>query len=347
MGNAFVSYARYLGKTVWPDALSPLYFHPGHWPAITVVGALALLLVLTVIAWRQRTERPWVTFGWLWFVLTLVPVIGLVQVGAQAMADRYTYVPLLGIFTGAVRLAAAGVERWPWVRVTVIAASAVALLGAGAITHRQAGVWHDNVRLYRHSISVGEDNPAVRYLLGMELLGSGRPEAEAIAEFRRAIELRPDYVNAHTQLAAIALQHRQIDEARRILEQNIRFEPDNAGLHYNLGVLSQIQGRGDEASRHFQDALRLDPRRSDARREIAQGYARANRLEEARAEYEIIARTDPWNAGMLAEYGVLLANMGGIEEGCRELARAVWIDPDNAAARQNLAVVEQLLSRQR
>jgi protein O-mannosyl-transferase len=342
IANAFVAYARYLGKTVWPERLAPLYHHPGSWPLLMVTAAVALFAAITFAAWRWRVTRPWFAFGWLWFAGTLVPVIGIVQVGAQAMADRYTYVPLLGIFTLVAWAGAEFAARFPRLRPALAAGAASALVAFTVLTWRQVGVWKDSITLHEHSIAVGEDNPGVRYLLAVALQAAGRPEAESVAQWQRAIELEPDYVNAHTQLALVAARHGRLEEAQRILEQNVQFEPRNPGLHLNLGVFAGLQGKPEDAARHYHQVLQLDPKNAGALRELAQLHARANRLEEARTLYDRLVRAHPWDTRALAELGVLSANLGRLADAQRYLSRAVWIDPENETNRRNLEAVEQL-----
>lgn len=346
LGNAFVAYGRYLGKTLWPETLAPLYYHPGAWPWWQIASAVALLAVVSYLAWQRRARSPWFIFGWLWFLGTLVPVIGIVQVGVQSMADRYTYVPLLGIFTLMAWSGEAITRSFSAFRLPLRAAAVVGVMACAVVTHHQVTTWTDSERLYRHSIAVGEDNAAVRYLLATALAAAGRPEAEVVSHYQRAIELKPDYVNAHTQLAGIAVRHQQLEEARRILARNIQFEPTNATLYHNLGVVCQWANRPEEALRHFQEAIRLDPRQVGPQRELAQVHAKANRLAEARTHYEAIVRADPWNPGMLTEFGILLANLGEFGASRSALERALWIDPANATARQNLDALNRLQSPQ-
>ena len=258
LGNALVAYVRYIGKTVWPESLAPMYFHPGYWPATAVVAAMVILSVVSALVWWHRRIRPWLAFGWCWFLGTLVPVIGIIQVGAQSMADRYMYLPILGLFTMAVWQIARVVQTWPRARLAVVAATSSLLLCLGAFTARQVPSWKNSLVLYQHSIAVGEDNAAVRYLLAVALQASGRPVAEVIAQYQRALQHRPDYVNALTQLAIIAITHQQMDEARKIIEETIRLEPNNPSLRANLGAFWVRAGRPDEAIKHFDEVLRLE-----------------------------------------------------------------------------------------
>lgn len=158
VANAVVSYARYLGKTFWPQDLSVLYPHPGHWPVWQVAAAVALLVCVTLVVILLRRPMPFAVVGWLWFVGMLVPVIGLVQVGIQSMADRYTYLPSVGILIALVWGVGAAVERWPKLRVASGVAAALAVGACGVLTAMQAGIWANSETLFRHAVTVTEKN---------------------------------------------------------------------------------------------------------------------------------------------------------------------------------------------
>ncbi len=343
IGNAFVAYARYLGKTLWPESLSPLYHLSEGWPIVNVVSAVVLLVVISAAAWSQRRPRPWLGIGWLWFLGTLVPAIGLIQVGAQSMADRYTYVPLLGVFTAITWFGAELVLRLPRFRPALSAAAVVGLAAFAVLTAQQSRAWTNSITLYRQSIAVGEDNPGIRYLLATAMAAAGRPESEVVAEYQRALQLQPDYINARTQLAGIALAHGRIDEAVRLSEENLKFEPLNPGLYFNLAVLAARQQRTSDAVRLFQEAIRLNPANGAPFLELGRLYARENKLPEALKNYTRAAELLPWDPPTLTEYGILAANLGDLATGRRCLARVVWIDPTHASAKQNLAIVDGLL----
>jgi len=341
LGNALVACARYLGKTFWPESLVPFYPHPGYWPVGAVLGALFLLILISALAWRTRRNYPWLIVGWLWFVGTLVPVIGLVQVGAQSMADRYTYVPLLGIFTVLAWAAAALVAHWPRCRALVVAIAVGAIGGCFVLTSKQVAVWQNSFRLYEHSLAVGEDNATIQYLLATALQAAGRPEAEVVAHYQRAIALAPDYINAYTQLAGIALGHQRIDEARRIIEHTLRLEPRNAGLHKNLGAVSLWQGKPDESIAQLEEALRLNPADPSTYCDLAGVYLRLNRLAEARQQLEIAVRVAPWDFSARCNLGIVLSALGQKAEARRCFQRALWINPAFAEASRQLLLLDQ------
>jgi Tfp pilus assembly protein PilF len=345
LGNAVVAYARYIGKTFWPESLAPLYFHPGYWPAGIVAAAITALALATVAIWWLRRTRPWLTFGWLWFLGTLVPVIGLIQVGAQSMADRYMYVPMLGLFTLVVWQCARLAYAWPRSRAPFVVATAAVLMVFAWLTTRQIKPWKNSVALYEHSLAAGEDNPAVRYLLAVSYQAAGRPQADVITQFQRALERRPDYVNALTQLAVVALGSQRMDEARTLIEQTVKLEPNNPAVHANLGAFWIRAGKPAEAVRHFEQVLQLDPKSGGAHYELGKIRLQQNEVDAGVAHFAARARFERWNADALADYGTLLCNVRRLEEARRYLERALWIRPDFPRARQNLEVTLQLLKQ--
>lgn len=345
--NAFVSYVRYIWKTVWPETLAPLYFHPGQWALGLVAGSVVVLLALTWLAWRLRRTQPAVLFGWLFFLGTLVPVIGLVQVGAQALADRYMYLPILGLLTAVVWPCAALGSQSRAARGAAIATAAVLLVAFGVRTARQVPAWRNSIALYTHSIASGEDNPAVRYLYAIALAGAGRPAPEVEAQFRAALRLRPDYVNALTQLAMMAIATGQLDLARQFVEHSLRAEPGNPSLHVNRGALAVRAGRPEEGVPHFERALQLDPRNAQAHTELAQIRFGQKRLDEAALHYAARARAERWNPDALTDYAATLCHLGRAAEALPVVERALWIAPNHATAARTLDVARQMLAQQR
>ncbi len=256
--NAFVSYARYLGKLFWPTDLVILYPHPGHWPLTLVILAALLVVGLSAaVLWRART-RPFLVTGWYWFLGTLVPVIGLIQVGRQSMADRYTYLPLIGVFimlTWGIGALIARL-RLPAVAVAVMA---VLVLGASAAqTSKQVRYWRNSETVFRHALDRTEKNALAHDNLGIHLLTTGRPD-EAMAEFRRALQINPDDADALNGLSAVLANRQEYAEANRCMQRLLQIHPKDAAAHFNYGAILVAQERWDEATAQFSEALRLKP----------------------------------------------------------------------------------------
>ena len=325
--NALVSVIRYVAEGILPSPLAPHYDHPGWWPWWAVAGSAAAILLVTAWAFCQRKALPWLLFGWGWFLVTLLPVIGIIQVGAQAMADRYTYVPFLGLFTAAVWVAGEAVQRFPRIRVPAAGFGLATLLLFGFVTRQQAPAWKDSLTLYQHSIAAGVDNATIRYLYAVALRSAGKPEEAVAAQFRRATELAPDYTNAYTQLAILSINREDFAEAERLIQKTIFLEPRNPALLKNDGVLLNLQGRPEEAVARLQDALKLDPSYIDAHRELSRIYLAQNNPAAALREIERVADASPWDFSVHGELAGLYQHLGRTDDARRCLERAKWINP--------------------
>jgi Tfp pilus assembly protein PilF len=266
-GNAVISYCRYLGKLFWPTELAVFYPHPGQWPLAKVLLAGGLILGLSVLFFMQRRRAPFLLMGWLWFVGMLVPVIGLVQVGEQAMADRYTYMPSLGVLVLAVWGACELTRRWRYQVLALSATGGAAIFFCLALTRQQIGYWKDGETLFRHALAVTEDNDVARHSLGIALVKKGQID-EAIRQFQQAIRLKPYHADAHYNLGHALVKKGQMDEALRQFQEAIRLNPDHAEAHNNLGAALYLKGQIGEAIRQFQEALRLKPDYADARKNL-------------------------------------------------------------------------------
>ncbi len=271
VSNAAVATVAYLGKSVWPARLAVFYPHPGaDLDGKMVALACAAIALATWLAIRSARTRPYVAFGWAWYVVSLVPVIGLVQVGAQAMADRYTYLPLIGPFVAiawglhdaAVRLV--GPLR---ARSVLAPASIAALAALGVAARKQVDVWKDSETLFRHALACTADNWIAHNDLGLALLELGKPD-EAILELRAALRIRPEYFDARVNLGRAFLQKGLNADAVDVLEQAIRANPASAEAQTNLGIALALGGKLEEGIGHLRKAVDLDPDRVEWRKNL-------------------------------------------------------------------------------
>jgi lipoprotein NlpI len=267
-GNALISYCRYLGKLFWPVDLAFFYPHPGKWPLGQVVLAGVLLLGLTVLFIVQWRRHPFLLMGWLWYCGTLVPVIGLVQVGNQAMADRYTYVPSLGVLILTIWGIYELTSRWRYHGLALSIAGCAAMVLCFGMTRQQLGYWKDDETLFRHALEVTENNYLAHNNLGVTLEKKGQID-EAIRQYQEAIRLKPDFAESHSNLGAILGMQGQTDEAISQFQEAVRLVPDDATAHYNLGTALGVKGQVDEAISQLQEAIRLKPDYADARQNLA------------------------------------------------------------------------------
>ena len=258
VANALLAYVHYLVQTAWPLKLAAYYSYPKGFSIVAVGIAVVLGLAASIGAWRAAGRRPYITFGWIWYVVTLLPVIGLLQVGSASQADRYTYVPLIGIFTLAVWGVYELTKAWRHqARALAFAASAVTVLCLG-LTNRQIGYWKDGEALFKHAIAVTRENPLAQNNLGTALFDKGRVD-EAMGHFQEAIRQAPAYPSARQNLGSALFRKGRLDDAIIQFEAAVRLNPRFAEAHCNLGAALGTKGRVDEAISHFQTALQLKP----------------------------------------------------------------------------------------
>jgi tetratricopeptide (TPR) repeat protein len=341
IGNALISYCRYLGKTFWPTDLAVYYPHPGHWPLEEVLLAGGFLCGISVFLFMQRGRYPFLLMGWLWFVGTLAPVIGLVQVGGQAMADRYTYIPSLGllilIIWGAYELAG----RWRQQVIGLAVAGLAAIVLCGAVTRQQLGYWQDSEILFRHTLEVTENNAIAHYNLAIALFHKGQID-EAMSQLQEAIRLKLDYADAHYNLGIALLQKGQTDEAIGQFWEAIRLKPDYADAHNNLGIALGMKGQTDEAISQFQQAIRLKPDFADTHINLGVALARKNQIDEAISQYQEAIRLKPNFADAHNNLGLALFGKGLIYGAISQFQEAIRLKPDYADAQSNLAKALEL-----
>jgi len=305
--NALISYCRYLAKFFWPGDLAVFYPYPAHWPMSEALLAGGLMAGISAFVFVQRTRHPWLLTGWLWYCGTLVPVIGLVQVGGQAMADRYTYIPSLGLLILVVWGAYELTKRRGHHEMVLGAAGGAAISLCAVLTRQQLGYWQNNESLYRHTLAVTKNNYLAHHNLGIALYREGQIN-EAISQYREALGLEPNYAEAH----------------------------------YNLGAALAVQGQTDEAIRQFQEAIRIKPDYAEAHSNLGTAFAREGHLDEAIGEYRQALRLKPDNAEFHYDLGAALGLKGQMDEAIAQFQEALHLNPDSAAARDNLAHALQI-----
>jgi tetratricopeptide (TPR) repeat protein len=342
MTNAAISYVRYIGKMIWPAGLSVFYPHQS-WPAGTLWCAILVLLGISgVVAWRARRE-PYLTVGWLWYVGTMIPVIGLVQVGSQAMADRYTYVPLIGLFI----MVAWGVPRWIEQRMPrrVMAVAATTLVGLSAVLARfQVGYWKNSETLFRHALEVNNSNWMAHNNLALALCQEGRIQ-DALVHLNKSLQIRPDFAEAHNNLGNTLLELDKVPEAVAHFEQALRLKPNSARAHYNFGGALIRQGKLSEAIGHWEQAVRINPDYAEAHNNLAVAFMQSGRLPEAVEHFKQALRINVGYADAHNNLGVALMQSGRLPEAMEHFKQALRINPDYAQAHYNLGVALEQTGR--
>ena len=293
LGNAAVSYVRYVLMTFWPRGLAVFYPHPGRdLPVWQVVLAAVVLAAVTLLVLAGARKRPYLLTGWLWYLGTLLPVIGIIQVGAQAMADRYTYVPLIGLFI-MVTWGAADFAAWLRPPRAVLAAGAGAAVAAlGVCAFVQAGYWRNNETLFEHALKATSGNLLAHKNLGVEFSSQGR-YSEAIDHFTKAIEIAPNDTELYYNVATALSAQGRIDGAIRMYLVALEADPENADTLFNLGNVYLRQGRMEEAVQCYVRALEHRPDDADVLHNLGAALAAQGKTDEAVAAFREALRVQP------------------------------------------------------
>jgi Tfp pilus assembly protein PilF len=252
IANAFVAVFGYLEKFVWPNDLAVLYPHPGFWPATTIVASILLFVLVTAAALSQFRDRPWLAIGWFWFLIMLLPVLGLVQVGLHYMADRYTYLPILGLQLAL--LPAFAKSRRP---VLVLVAVTV-LSGCVVRTWSQLGVWKNSFTLFDHALSVTHNNYLAYNNRGLFFDRAGRLD-EATADYRQALAIKSDYAEANNNLGQALAEHGRPRDGLAMFRAALNANPNLLEAHNNLGNALADDGKPAEALPHYDFVLAREP----------------------------------------------------------------------------------------
>jgi Flp pilus assembly protein TadD len=293
IANALVSYVKYLEKTVWPNKLAIYYPYPSNLSVYQVIGSSILILLISFLVLRVVRRHPYFAVGWFWYLGTLVPVIGLVQVGSQAIADRYSYVPLVGISI-AIAWGIPAMIRTSWRHKPMfLAGTAVLLLLCGLIrSWFQLSHWENSTAIFKHTIEVTTDNFVAHDSLGLAMSQQGNLE-EAMAQYREALRIKPNYSKAHINLGTtLALLGRR-DEAFKHFSEGLRYNPQSAEAHYNLGLIYAGTGDLDSGIIHFREALRIRPDYAKAHNNLGMAHLMRGDLSEAIDHFSMAVKIKP------------------------------------------------------
>jgi protein O-mannosyl-transferase len=366
IANAIVTYVIYLADMFWPHNLAHYYPHEAYnWQTFDILGALVILGGITVAALWLRKTRPYLLVGWLWYLVTLIPVIGIVQVGGQARADRYTYIPSIGIFIMVAFGVADLLKEFFSKRELLLASRTFVHAGVAAIgllvttslavaAHTQVGYWRSGEILCKHTLSVTRNNwfvhSALAAILNTQasaLRAAGKNDEaikkneEAIDHLKSTLTIMPCMANAHIILANAYLELNKLDDAVKEFQIALTLEPNNALGHSNLANTLKKQGKMDAALSEYQAALRCDPTRADSRYNYALALQQSGRSDEALKEFETALKNFPddlagyWIQEQMAD---ILVRQGRKDEALNYLRNAVAInershvDPNNAAS---------------
>ena len=339
ISNALVSYCGYLAKAIWPIPLTVLYPHPEFIPPWQTIGATAILVTITALAVRTVQRHPYFLVGWFWYLGTLVPVIGFVQVGVQSMADRYTYIPLVGVFIAAVWLISDFTDR-PGYKKYLLPAFCTAIAGfLFTVTWTQLGHWRNSKALFSHALSVTKNNYVMHNNMGALLAIQGNMQ-DSIFHYNEALKIRPDDLEANYNLGNLLLRQGKFKDSIPYYGEAIRSKPDFAPAHNNLGIALGQSKDMERAVEQFREAVRLDPGYQEARNNLKFALARLEKpkeivLPKTSAE---TAKTDRETAEGEVKAGVSLATKGDLVGAINHFKEALKLNPNHYDANVHLGL---------
>jgi len=344
VANALVAYVAYMGKMLVPTHLAIFYPYPGSILATWQIGGSALLLlcVTVLVVWVLR--RPYLTVGWLWYLGTLVPVIGLVQVGLQSMADRYTYIPLIGLFIVIAWGTPELVARWRYQKTALAVLTGVLVAGLMIMTFAQVAIWKNDITLFKHATEVTKNNWWAHYNLGLALAERGEP-GRAFENFEESLRIKPQRPDTLMNLGVIHAKRGNLDEAVGYFLRVLEIQPDNLRAHLNLGMALLQGGETDKAISHFRESLRIAPGHPEAQYSLGLALAKAGDIDGAIRYFSDTVRLVAGHARAHNSLGIALSRRGKVVDAAAHFREALRINPDFGEARTNLERAEAVLNR--
>ena len=336
IANAAVSYLRYVSKTFWPVDLAVFYPRPAHWPLGWVVVSVLFVLAGSVLFIRFARRRPYLFVGWFWYLGTLIPVIGLVQVGLQAMADRYMYIPGIGLFIVIVWGLDALLGAWP--RKKWIAASVGIVVLAGCVTDTwlQLKHWQNSITLFSYARTVTTDNYVADCHLGTAFDDRGQID-KAVAFLKTAMQINPRYARGESALGAALAEQGNLPEAIQCFRRAVQLRPNDADIRYNLGTALSSSGQLAEAASQFSEAVRIYPGFAAAHRRLAMVILKQGNTAEALNQLAEAIKLNPDDAAARFDYGLVLLNDNQPAQAAAQFSQVIALAPDRAAGHYRLA----------
>jgi tetratricopeptide (TPR) repeat protein len=338
ISNALISYVGYIVNMLWPFKLACYYPFPDSFSLWRVGGSFLLLLLITWFAVRSARRHPFFIVGWLWYLGTLVPVIGLVKIGAFAMADRYGYGPLIGIYVlvawGLPELTA----RLPHRRAIINSLAALALIICMVTTWHQVRFWQNKFTLFTRALNVTSNNWFAHNALGLDFLKREKFD-EALNQFSKAMQIVPNYITTYINIGIMYARQNNLSEAIRYMSTAERMNPDLAEVQQSLGVLYEQHGNPGKALAHFRRALVLDPENAIAHKHMGNLMVAGGKIDEAIDHYARSLTLQPGDAGVHYNLGLAFEKQGNDQKAGEQYLAALKITPDEANTHYNLANV--------
>jgi tetratricopeptide (TPR) repeat protein len=339
--NAVVSYVTYIGQMFYPSGLACVYPNPTvNLPLWQVGGALALLLILSVTVCAFRKPCPWLIVGWLWYLGMMIPVIGIVQISFYAHADRYTYLPQIGLYIAIVWAITDLTIFRRYGRQMLATMAVVTITTLSVCTWKQIAYWRDDESLWRRAIACTARNYIAYNNLGYVLAAEGRT-AEAIEQYQNALDLNPGFADCNNNLGTAFLDQGRLDKALEYYHRALTIDPKFAEVENNLGILLTKQGKPSEAIEHYQKAIELKPTRAEFYDNLGNLLADHGRVSDAIPEFEKALEIDPDNAKFHYNFANIYFSQGNWDEAINQYQQALKQMPDSIHAHYQLGLALQ------
>jgi protein O-mannosyl-transferase len=335
--NAVVSYVEYILKMIWPNSLAVLYPHPMAFPIWKVLCATLLLLTITILVTLDRRKHPYLTTGWLWYLMTLLPTIGLFQAGIQSKADRFIYMPMIGLLFMGIYGISDMYNKWRYnyKRLLFAVLSVSLVITLMVLTRAQVKLWRNSETLFKHALQVTENNYFIHNHLGAALATEGKDQ-EALIHFNKALKINPNYFHAHSNQGALLLRQGKYREAIPSLIAALRIEPDCVEAHTNLGIILGKYGKVKEAMGHFSEAIRVNPNYEEAYFNRGKLSLEMKEYEEAIHYFNKALNLNPRNSKTYNNLGLSLLGLRDAEKAMDYYHKALEINPGDADTHCNL-----------
>jgi Flp pilus assembly protein TadD len=338
VANVFLSYTRYIGKMFWPQNLAVFYpFDIRVFLFWRVMLCVLLLVGISFLVIRFGRKQKYLPVGWFWFVGTLIPVIGLVQVGLQSYADRYTYIPYIGLFImiawGMPKL----LSKWTQRKMALGLSMVIVLTTLGICAHQQVSYWSNGIALFTHAIEVTQNNDVAYNNLGVAYDSLGRYQ-DAIEAYKQAIGIEPDYADAHYNLGNAYQRFGRHQDAIEAYKHAVRIKPDYAKAHNNLGVAYSSLGRHQDAIESYKQAIRIKPDYAEAHFNLGNAYGKLSRCQDEVESYKQAIRIEPDYVDAHYNLGNAYQRLGRYQDSIESYKQAIRTKPDDTEAHYNLGV---------
>ena len=339
IANSLVSYVKYIEKMIWPKNLAIFYPFPDTLPIWQILGAGLFLASISFLVLLNLRKKPYLCTGWLWFLGTLIPVIGLKQAGLwPAMADRWAYVPLVGIF---IILAWGGsdlLKKWTHKNVMPAILAIAVILALTVLSFHQAAHWKNSITLFENAIKVTENNCMAHNNLGIALMRDGKSN-DAVFYFKKALQIRPDFLKTIDNLGVALFQLGRFEESISCYTKALKINSENAEIHKHIAIILEIQGEIEKAVQHYTKALLINPELADVNYCLANALANQKDFEKAKYQYREAIKKDPGHSNAHYNLGCILLKQKKYKEGLTHFTEVIKIKPDYKQAYNHIGII--------